>query len=149
MANHSRKKNLASAPQQYRLDCQHRHPRPGIRHREHRAKGDADEPTRPPPSAAPSPAEREQRADRGGSVIGVREAEGVANHLAGHVFQLKLPLSKVFRLVSAYPQQNMNNEQTATATHHSIHPDQFSALNLGINNHFELSSFGFFAPCFS
>ena len=37
-----------------------------------------------PPSAAPSPAEREQRADSGGGVVGVGEAEGVAREITNH-----------------------------------------------------------------
>ena len=80
-ANHYRKQNLASAPQHSRLDCQHRHPCPGIRHREHHAKRDARDSPRPSPLAAPSPTKRERRADRGSGMVGVREAEPLPDNI--------------------------------------------------------------------
>ena len=92
MANHSRKKNLASAPQRSRLDCQHRHSCPGICHGKHHAKRETYEPPRPTPSTAPSPTEREQRADRGCGVVGVRKAESQSDNILNNKFHYTLVL---------------------------------------------------------
>ncbi len=42
------------------------------------------------PITPPSPAEREQRADSGGGVVGVREAEPKPDKISRHVFHVHL-----------------------------------------------------------